>query len=102
MSTAALAEFLLARIAEDESMLGEGVYSEARLYAQTEPERWRAEVEAKRRLVELHRSYGGYGEYCNECDKDDPPSSDGWPCDTLKLLALPYADHPDYRQEWKP
>ncbi len=20
----------------------------------------------------------------------------------LKLLALPYADHPDYRQEWKP
>lgn len=20
----------------------------------------------------------------------------------LQLLALPYADHPDYRQEWKP
>jgi len=22
--------------------------------------------------------------------------------DTLKLLALPYSDHPDYRQEWTP
>jgi hypothetical protein len=25
-----------------------------------------------------------------------------YPCDTLKLLALPYADHPDYRDEWRP
>lgn len=22
--------------------------------------------------------------------------------DTLKLLALPYADHPQYREDWKP
>jgi hypothetical protein len=27
---------------------------------------------------------------------------DGWPCTTLRLLALPYAAHPDYREEWKP
>jgi hypothetical protein len=24
------------------------------------------------------------------------------PCETLRLLALPYAEHPDYRQEWRP
>jgi hypothetical protein len=24
----------------------------------------------------------------------------GW--DTLRLLALPYADHPDFREEWRP
>lgn len=23
-------------------------------------------------------------------------------CDTLQGLALPYADHPDYREEWRP
>jgi hypothetical protein len=30
------------------------------------------------------------------------PDAQGWPCQTLRLLALPYADHPDYRPEWKP
>ena len=24
------------------------------------------------------------------------------PCRTLRLLALPYASHPDYRKEWRP
>lgn len=24
------------------------------------------------------------------------------PCSTLRLLALPYASHPDYREEWRP
>jgi hypothetical protein len=25
-----------------------------------------------------------------------------WPCPTLKLLALPWADHPDYQISWRP
>lgn len=28
--------------------------------------------------------------------------STAWPCDTLKHLALPYAEHRDYRPEWRP
>jgi hypothetical protein len=69
-----------------------------------------AEVEAKRRIIELHRP-----EVPPHADhKENPPLAcatcghqDGWadvpsPCDTLRLLALPYADHPDYREEWKP
>jgi len=61
-----------------------------------------ADVEAKRRVVGLHRELIGetrggdrVGEGCVECDSF-------WPCDTLRLLVLPYAQHPDYREEWKP
>jgi hypothetical protein len=27
---------------------------------------------------------------------------DDGPCNTLRLLALRYADHPDYREKWTP
>jgi hypothetical protein len=87
-----LTEFLLARIAEDEraanadwSNLG---YDPARVLA---------ECEAKRRILDLHRS----GEVCDPCSGwlGTDPAAD---CPTLRLLALPYADHPDYRAaEWK-
>jgi Family of unknown function (DUF6221) len=30
-----------------------------------------------------------------------PPTGGVWD-DLLRMLALPYADHPDYRPEWKP
>lgn len=48
--------------------------------ARHDPARVLAEVEAKRRMVDEH----GNGT-----------------CRTLRLLALPYADHPDYRPEWR-
>jgi hypothetical protein len=68
-----------------------------------------AECEAKRRIVELAFSHAAKidGEWgcchsvqgirdglCDEQRPDDLP--------LLRLLALPYADHPDYRDEWKP
>jgi hypothetical protein len=28
-------------------------------------------------------------------------AKDPYPCATLRLLALPYADRPGYRKEWK-
>jgi hypothetical protein len=38
---------------------------------------------------------------CGTCGSvDDSPVE--WPCDTVLALALPYADHPDYREEWRP
>ena len=43
--------------------------------------RTRADLEAKRRIVERWRELHP---------------------DVLRLLALPYADHPDYDQEWRP
>lgn len=98
-----LAEFLLARIAEDEA--------DARGfdggYCQWGSARVLAECEAKRRIVEWcserNRIWAGTladdptdptkhipGDYVH---KEDAP--------VLRLLALPYADHPDYRQEWR-
>ncbi|MEU7010383.1 DUF6221 family protein [Streptomyces sp. NPDC046332] len=65
-----------------------------------------AEVDAKRRIIDLHaleyrerpeRVIGESDEpFCAEC------LGEGFPCETLRLFALPYADHPDYRDEWRP
>ena len=64
-----------------------------------------AECESKRRIVALHRLWrvpesnddwlGG----CKVCT-DGGPVAQGWPCDTLRALVLPYATHPDFREEW--
>jgi hypothetical protein len=71
--------------------------------ARHDPARVLREVEAKRRLLDLHEP--GTQEYvdgdvCMVCTlQGDGPY---YPCDTLRLLALPYADHPDYREDWRP
>ncbi|WP_327413220.1 DUF6221 family protein [Streptomyces sp. NBC_01233] len=85
-----------------------------------DPARVLAEVDAKRQIVELHgivhREIGWladgeekHGEIpvCGLCvpkhahyqRRDDVPEG---ACRTLRPLALPYADHPDYREEWRP
>lgn len=73
------------------------------------------EVDAKRKLLVLHRPVtrtdltSSTGEpagpmvVCHECDANT--TDDDWPdrpCWTLRYLALPYANHPGYRQEWRP
>ncbi|MCX4543759.1 DUF6221 family protein [Streptomyces sp. NBC_01565] len=70
-----------------------------------DPARVLAEVDAKRRIVALHSDSTGHS--CSITDKTgyelnyaDVAGDEA--CTTLRLLALPYADHPDYRQEWKP
>lgn len=57
------------------------------------PDRVLAECEAKRRIVRLHPEILGI---CQEC------ANEQYPCRTLGAVALPYADHPDYREEWRP
>jgi hypothetical protein len=88
------------------------------------PGRLLAECEAKRRIIELH--HNGDEHECWEMHRgvvplDWKPEWDGrhpgdpWahpslegaevhagPCETLQLLALPYADHLEYREEWRP
>jgi hypothetical protein len=69
-----------------------------------------AECEAVRRIVELHavECYVGDGpdgddEYVCECSRGESGSHpDDVKCPTLAILASIYADHPDYREEWKP
>lgn len=80
-----------------------------------------ADVAAKRQLIELHMPIKDHGRFseerpdslgcegcpephgmvCTTC-RDYAGDHDDAPCETLKLLALPYADHPDYREDWRP
>jgi hypothetical protein len=69
------------------------------------PARVLAEVQAKRRIVELHpneqmSTRDGDGEEWTDatCGRCLEP----FPCRTLCLLALPYADHEQFREEWRP
>ncbi|WP_158721174.1 DUF6221 family protein [Streptomyces sp. NRRL S-241] len=85
-----------------------------------DPARVLAEVDAKRRMLEahaiVHREIGwladgeeAYDELpvCGACvlKHTHYPSRDNVPegaCLTARLLALPYASHPEYRDEWRP
>ncbi|MFE0470444.1 DUF6221 family protein [Streptomyces sp. NPDC058947] len=71
--------------------------------ARHDPARVLREIDAKRQLLDLHEP--GEMEYvdgdvCMACDvRGGEPF---YPCKTLRLLALPYADRPGYREEWRP
>lgn len=82
--------------------------------------RWRAEVEAKRAILDLHAPQptgyvdgkyvhgeagqlqcGHCAEQCHSgsglsCDMPDAP----WPCPTVRLIAQPYAGREGWREEW--
>jgi len=81
-----LTEFLLARIAEDEASTP-GRWDD---HWYDDPSRYAREAEAKRRIVEAWR---------RDLDEgvEQPEQLFATRC-----LALPYADHPDYREEWRP
>lgn len=78
-----------------------------------------ADIEAKRAIIDLHqitatrednypfnpftgeRNKDEFDVSCSVCgwvDHDDRDSA----CTTLRLLALPFASHPDYQESWRP
>jgi hypothetical protein len=75
--------------------------------AEHDPARVLREIDAKRRLVDLHAK-DEYYDGCVICDNGNNSCGcmSGWhwkyPCDTLKILALPYADRPGYQDDWRP
>jgi hypothetical protein len=114
----ALTDFLLTRIAEDEAVAQSvGSYPDSEPWSLStflgdwgENERWvveisrrrvLAECEAKRQIVELARGIDPYGEtdWADVGELDDAQVR--VLADVLRALALPYADHPDYRDEWR-
>jgi hypothetical protein len=120
--TLTLADFLLARVAEDEASADELHWDACEHHYGREiggfpcdcwyPERVRRECDAKRRIVELHAPvevYRGRPLVCTVCVQVDDGGDyvigapgDVWPCTTLRALASVFADHPDYREEWRP
>ncbi|MFJ8844336.1 DUF6221 family protein [Streptomyces cyaneofuscatus] len=74
--------------------------------ARHDPARVLREVEAKRRIMECHEPWAaGNGDtVCGRCGREHIDGRPGghFPCQTLRLLALPYAGHSDYRDDWRP
>jgi hypothetical protein len=67
--------------------------------ARHHPARILVEVEAKRQLLRIHRRYAPEDDQaCLGC-----AGGIMWVrCPVVRLLALPYADRPGYREEWRP
>lgn len=104
-----ITEFLIERIADDHSTAngielaahlvppnmsglywGNGPYAEVHITK----ERLLAECEAKRRIIEIVA--WSESEYY-EADAAGPGDRR-----VLQVLALPYSDHPDYNEAWRP
>ena len=120
--TLTLPDFLLARIAEDEVAIRRASMFPPRWVARPDdvgqpiiagsfrvatcaesvmdhiarhdPARVLAECEAKRRVVEMQWHHLGEDDYAWGMEEAKRQ--------ILAELALPYADHPDYREEWRP
>ena len=72
-------------------------------FSRWDPARVLAECEAKRRIVEIHREVPASDIDWSDCALCPTGlTRTRWPCPTLRALALPYAAHPDYREEWRP
>lgn len=76
---------------------------DARHIARHDPARVLADVAAKRAILALHSGVI----VCDVCRDISPYLAAGdsggapWPCDTILLLAQPFADHPDFDPAWK-
>lgn len=100
-----LTEFLLARIDEDEAAAQQedADFANTSLLPTYDSEhqvRWHtgrvlAECEAKRRIVDAGRA-----EYEDSLQSGDDTT--GLAEEVLHALALPYSDHPDYDEAWRP
>jgi len=117
-----LTEFLLARIDEDEAVVlrafeatnelfGRGgetdtgidvVYDSAGPFVGVGNERMVAEIAAKRIIIasEVAAHVGRRDEYKDSATFDAIASRVN--TRALRALAVIYADHPDYREEWRP
>lgn len=108
-----IVEFLEARIAEDEARadaihsLATERYGGVPVYRNVSgsPARILREVAAKRELLELHYDGNpGPGDvhYCGTCHDYYMHQAEDWPCETVRVLASAFSDHPDFDEEWRP
>jgi hypothetical protein len=78
--------------------------------ARWDPARVLAEVDAKRRILDEHEAMAGdtYGQragqdVCETCKESGSRYyHEPYPCPTVRLLALPFADRPGYQEGWRP
>jgi hypothetical protein len=109
-----LADFLLARIAETETVARAAMPAEGDWVTVTDGSgdevvlgmsgtRVIAECDAKRRIVALYlASRDGLAKETDELRRLLAETINESYVEVLEQLALLYADHPDYREEWRP
>jgi hypothetical protein len=119
----AISDFILARVAEEEELAHAALDgrpaddpwsspTDGDHFNRWNPWRVQSACLARRLLVRVHRDAGpkvvrGPGSRlelmratCDTCsDPDGQPAL--WPCCTLRVLASEWADHPDFRREWR-
>lgn len=122
-----ITDFLIARIAEDETVATDWRHLRSRgedkvrvlgggtgYEAWCDPTRVLAECKAKRTIIDLHTPLSeGWSKTwgCERCQWDDGriigegergEGRDHYPCETICVLAAVYSEHPDYQPEWVP
>lgn len=109
-----LAGFLLARIAEDRQAAEHAKWAMQGQWFPTaedkvdefvrhmSPARVLAECEAKRQAVRAAAGYADMDWVDHNPARIGATTAEEVLAKVLCLLALPYADHPDYREEWRP
>ncbi|MFE5658356.1 DUF6221 family protein [Streptomyces sp. NPDC056517] len=109
-----LAQFIDARLADDTRSLGTAqnvsrayTYAVGTMQGTTvlmAADRFRSEIESKRSILAAHRTEPYDDDptigFCEECQRGGAAGIA--PCATLRQLGVPYASHPDYRDEWRP
>ena len=102
-----LADFLRARIAEEERACQASAHgSVSPPEAAISPSRLLMNCAARRKVVELHEIHVVDAGVDAMIDGESGSKRAGqnerdFTCPTLRLLALPYFDHPDYKQHWQ-
>jgi hypothetical protein len=113
-----ISEFLLARISDAEGVVRQYrqvwdedesspfhpfVIEKEGPYLSIDPAYVLAECEAKRRII--NAAWADHlqieGEWGYGRGREDLSALNDYP-EVVTLLALPYADHPDYDEEWRP
>lgn len=111
-----IVKFLADRLNEDAAAALEAEKKRTFWDSVFHPVRALREVKAKREIMQAHacvwlvnqwvefapgQRRRGELRVCRACEPVSGFMTDQWPCLTLKLLAAPYVDHPDYKQEWQ-
>ncbi len=103
-----LADFILARIAEEERACQSRLYGRVAAAAEelVSPGRLMLHCAARRKVVKLHEIHivddGLNAMIDGESGSGRAgPNERDYLCPTLRLLALPYFDHPDFQPQWQ-
>lgn len=80
-----------------------GIESTAGPWVREYVERGLARVEAERRILDVHPiEYSKVSDFTDCAACMDVDTYDSYPCLTVRLLALPYAERPGFQEAWRP